>query len=197
MRKLTRDDIVDIAAYERERVGFRDHVIDVKKRRRVEVGEQVTLVFENLDTMRFQIQEMMRAERIVLDERIQAELDTYNELLPEPGQLTATLFIEVSEQARVKEVLDQMWGLDQTGTTYFQIGDGEQVMGLYEGGHSHESKISAVHYVTFAFTEPQVRAFVDGAAPVRLVVDHANYRREVVLSDDVRRSLAEDFQAAG
>ena len=109
MRKLTRDDIVDIAAYERERLEFRSHVIDVKKRRRVEVGEQVTLVFENLDTMRFQVQEIMRAERIVLDDRIQQELDIYNELLPEPGQLTATLFIEISEQARVKEVLDQMW----------------------------------------------------------------------------------------
>jgi hypothetical protein len=195
MRKLTRDDIVDIAAYERERSEFRRHVIDVKKRRRVEVGEQVTLVFENLDTMRFQIQEIMRAERIVLDERTQEELDIYNELLPEPGQLTATLFIEVSEQARVKEVLDQMWGLDQTGTTYFQIGGGERVMGLYEGGHSHESKISAVHYVTFTFTAAQVQALVDGAEPVRLIVDHPNYQRDITLSDDVRRSLAEDFQA--
>jgi hypothetical protein len=194
MRKLTRDDIVDIAAYERERLEFRSHVIDVKKRRRVEVGEQVTLVFENLDTMRFQIQEMMRVERIVLNERIQEELDTYNKLLPGPDQLSATLFIEVSEQARVKEVLDQMWGLDQTGTTYIMIGDSEQVMGLYEGGHSHESKISAVHYVTFAFTQAQVQAFVDGTSPVRLVVGHAHYQREVTLSDDVRRSLIKDFQ---
>jgi hypothetical protein len=197
MRKLTRDEIVDIAAYERERSEFRRHVIDVKKRRRVEVGEQVTLVFENLDTMRFQIQEIMRAERIVIDERIQQELDIYNELLPEPGQLTATLFIEVSTQSRVKEVLDQMRGLDQTGTTYFQVGGGERVTGLYEGGHSHESKISAVHYVTFIFTETQLQTFVEGTEPLRLIIDHSNYRREVTLSDDVRSSLSEDLQVKG
>ena len=95
----------------------------------------------------------------------------------------------------MKEVLDQMRGLDQTGTTCIKIGDTEQVMGLYEGGHSHESKISAVHYVTFAFTQAQVQMFVDGAVPVRLVVNHTNYQRDVTLTDDVRCSLAEDFQA--
>ena len=95
-RKLTLDDIADLRAYEREREDFRAHIIDLKKRRRVSVGPYITLVFENRDTMRFQIQEMARAERILTDEGIQTELDIYNPVIPEPGQLSATLFIELT-----------------------------------------------------------------------------------------------------
>ena len=85
--KLTLDDISDQRAYERERVDFRTHVIALKKCRRVHVGPIVTLVFENRDTIRFQIQEMARVEKLITDEAIQGELDTYNTLIPEAGQL--------------------------------------------------------------------------------------------------------------
>src|SRR5207253_1991591 len=88
-RKLTLDDIADQRAYERERDEFRAHIIAIKKRRRVSVGPVVTMVFENRDTMRFQIQEMARAERILTDEGIQTELDIYNPVIPEPGQLSS------------------------------------------------------------------------------------------------------------
>ena len=89
--KLTLDDISDLRAYERERAEFRRHVIELKKRRRVHVGPIVTMVFENRDTIRFQIQEMARVERLITDEAIEHELDIYNPLIPEPGRLCASL----------------------------------------------------------------------------------------------------------
>ncbi len=86
-RKLALSDISDLRAYEREREGFRDHVIALKKRRRVGVGPYVTLLFENRDTMKFQIQEMARVEKLITDEAIESELRAYNPLIPDPGEL--------------------------------------------------------------------------------------------------------------
>jgi len=93
---LTLDDIADLRAYERDRDAYRRQVIELKQRRRVAVGPIVSLVFENRETMRSQIQEMARAEKMVSDEQIQKELDVYNALIPEPGELSATLFIELT-----------------------------------------------------------------------------------------------------
>ena len=95
-RRLTLDDIADLRAYERERAEFSQHVIALKKRRRIHVGPHVTLLFENRDTIRFQIQEMARVEKILSDEGIEAELRAYNPLIPEPGTLSATLFVELT-----------------------------------------------------------------------------------------------------
>src|SRR3954453_12803271 len=104
-RKLTLDDITDLRAYERERAEFRADIIELKKRRRVGVGPFVTLVFENRDTVRFQVQEMARAERIADDDAIQAELDVYNPLIPQPGELVATMFIELTSKDELQEWL--------------------------------------------------------------------------------------------
>ena len=95
-RKLTLDDIADMRAYEREREQFRQRVIELKRRRRVGVGPHVTLVFENRDTIRFQIQEMARIERLYSDAQIEIELAVYNPLIPEAGHLSATLFVELT-----------------------------------------------------------------------------------------------------
>ena len=99
MRKLTVDDIVDHRAYERERPEFRAGIIDMKRRRRIALGDIVTIVFENTDTMRWQVQEMARAERMLTDDAIAHEVETYNELIPNPGELSGTLFIELTDDA--------------------------------------------------------------------------------------------------
>ncbi|TMK66965.1 MAG: DUF3501 family protein, partial [Actinobacteria bacterium] len=91
MRKLTVDDIADHRAYEREREEFRARIIAMKKRRRIAIGDLLSLVFENTDTMRFQVQEMARAERMLTDEQIAYEVETYNELVPDDGELSGTL----------------------------------------------------------------------------------------------------------
>ena len=111
MRKLTVDDITDLRAYERERAAFRSEIIELKRDRRIPLGDLMTVVFENRDTMRFQIQEMARAERMITDEEIALEVAVYNGLLPDDGQLSATLFLELTSDALLREWLPKLVGL--------------------------------------------------------------------------------------
>ena len=105
MRKLTTDDIVDHRAYEREREAFRAQIIDMKRRRRIALGDIVTIVFENTDTMRWQVQEMARVERMLRDDQIEHEVETYNQLIPEAGQLSGTLMLELTSDAEQRAAL--------------------------------------------------------------------------------------------
>src|SRR5688572_18912835 len=123
-RKLTLDDIADLRAYERERAGFRDRIIALKKLRRVAVGPIITVMFENRDTMRFQIQEMARVEKILTDEAIQHEVDTYNALIPEPGQLSATLFLELTSKMALVEWLPKLVGIERSVEVVIGAGEG-------------------------------------------------------------------------
>ena len=129
-RKLTIDDIADARAYERERSELRAHVIELKQRRRVSLGTVVTLMFENRDTMRYQIQEMARVERIFTDAGIQDELDVYNPLIPEPGQLCATLFIELTSDDQMREWLSKLVGIEHS--VVFRLPDGTPKFPLME-----------------------------------------------------------------
>lgn len=192
MKQLTTADVIDIAQYEKQREAFRSQIMELKKHRRVQVGDLITLVFENRDTIKFQIQEIMRAERIVNDDRIQEEVDTYNELLPGTNELSATLLVEIQDKERLREILDQFIGIDQGGTTFLEI-EGDRVGAEYEGGHSNESRVSAVHYLRFKLTPQQVERFTSGA-PVKLVIEHADYRQQTTIPEDVRASLAEDLR---
>src|SRR6266567_1563348 len=110
MRKLTVDDILDGRAYERERDEIRASIIAMKRRRRVALGELVTVVFENTETMRWQVMEMARAERMLHDEQIAREVATYNELVPDDGELSATLFLELKSEAELREWLGALVG---------------------------------------------------------------------------------------
>lgn len=193
MRPIDQRDIVDIARYEMERPAFRSRIIALKKHRRVQVGELITLVFENRDTVRFQVQEMMRAERIVTPERIQEEIDTYNQLIPGPNTLSATLLVEITDQERLRETLDRFIGIDHGGTTFLVIG-GERIEAEYEGGRSKEDRISAVHYVTFALTAGQAEAFTSVETPASIEVLHGSYAASAPVPPSVRASLAEDLQ---
>ena len=113
-RPLVIDDIEDLRTYERGRDAYRRRIIELKRRRRVAVGPIVSLLFENRETMRFQIQEMARAERMVSDEQIQEELDVYNALLPEPGELSATLFIELTDEAALRTGSRSWWAIERS-----------------------------------------------------------------------------------
>ena len=192
MQPLDRTNLVDIATYEAERPAFRERIIALKKSRRVQLGDLITLVFENRDTVRFQIQEMMRVERIIAPARIQDELDTYNQLIPAENELRATLLIEITEEERLREIMDRFIGIDHGETTYLVIG-GDRVEAEYEGGRSKEDRVSTVHYVTFALNDVQAQAFVQGDAPVSFEVCHRDYSATCVLAPDVRASLAKDL----
>ena len=191
-RSLTVADIADARAYERERDEFRSRVIELKRRRRVHLGTIVTLVFENRDTMRFQVQEMARVERIFTDEGIQAELDVYNPLIPEPGQLCATLFLELTSDDQVREWLPKLVGIERS--LVFRLTDGSEVRCAVESQHAsqltREHVTAAVHFIDFTFTPEQVAAFGEGT---ELAVDHAAYQESVVLAATTLAELQADL----
>src|SRR5262245_30836963 len=113
MAKITIDELVGLERYEQVRDQFRQQIIALKRDRRVAVGDRITFVFENHDTMLFQTQEMLRAEHIVDLDRMREELAVYNELVPAPGELSATLLIEITDSQRIREDLIALIGIDQ------------------------------------------------------------------------------------
>jgi hypothetical protein len=192
--RLTLDDIVDQRAYERERESFRAHIIELKKRRRIGIGPFVTIVFENRDTIRFQIQEMARAERMLSDEAIQTELDTYNPLIPEPGNLSATLFIELTSDDQLRGWLPKLVGIEHAPE--LRLSDGSVVRSTPDPAHAaqltREEITASVHYVSFPFTDAQVAAFAAG--PVRLAINHPNYGESVELLPATVAELLTDLR---
>jgi hypothetical protein len=175
---LTLEDIADQRAYERERDEFRSSVIAAKRLRRISVGPVVTLVFESRLTVRFQVQEMARAEKMVTDQQIQHELDVYNRLLPTPGELSATLFIELTSEEDLRTWLPRLVGIERACEIRLGSGDALSVVSsapeaTHQANLTREETTSAVHYVRFPFTEEQVRAF--GAGPAALAVNHPEY----------------------
>jgi hypothetical protein len=195
VRKLTVDDIVDHRAYERERDDFRAAVIAMKKRRRIALGDFITIVFENTDTMRFQVQEMARAERMLTDDAIAGEVATYNELIPDAGELSGTLFIELTDDAALREWLPKLRDIEFH--VHFDLGPRDarasRVTGVprVEERLTREDITSTVHYLRFPFDAAQRELLASG--PARLVVDHPEYTVWLELSDAQRAELAGDF----
>jgi hypothetical protein len=193
MRKLTVDDIKDMRAYERERDDFRRHIIELKRRRRVALGTLMSLVFENTDTMRWQVQEMARVERMLRDEQIAHEVETYNAIIPDEGELSATLMLELTSEAQLREWLPKLVGVQQS--ILVVVDDLEPVRGKPEDEArlTREDTTAAVHFLRFTFTPEHAAAFERG--PVRIVVDHPAYREEVELSGTTRQELAADLRS--
>jgi hypothetical protein len=195
--ELTLGDIADLRAYERERQEFRAHVIAVKKRRRVHVGTIQTLVFENRDTIRFQIQEMARAEKIYTDEGILHELATYNPLISRPGKLSATLFIELTSDEQLREWLPKLAGVEKRYELH--LGEGDEVEIIpgrldkeHEGTLTRDEMTASVHYLWWPVTPEQTDKLAVG--PARIVCTHPDYLEEAELSDRTRQSLVEDLR---
>jgi uncharacterized protein DUF3501 len=197
MNKVTLDEVMGLERYEQVRDAFRRRIIEMKKSRRVSVGDRVTFVFENHETMLFQIQEMVRAERIVDLDRIRDEIDVFNALIPKPSELSATMLIEITEEGRIREQLVSLIGIDEA--VRMEIGNsgrGIAVPALFEPGRSKEDKLSAVQYVRFVFGAGARAAFVDRTRPVRIIIDHPNYRQSAAVDGAVRASLAGDLETA-
>ncbi|MSO87537.1 MAG: DUF3501 family protein [Acidimicrobiia bacterium] len=195
--KLVLSDIADQRAYERERQEFRSQIIELKKRRRVHVGPVLTLVFENRDTIRFQIQEMARVEKLTTDTAIQAELDTYNPLVPSNGELCATVFIELTSEEEWREWLPNLVGIE--GCLLLQLGAGDNAprrRAIADEGHAEQltrDEITAsVHYVRWELTPAEVDLVASG--PVSLVVDHSAYQHSHILDVATVGELLIDLQ---
>jgi hypothetical protein len=191
MKKIVLDDILGFAAYEQVREKFRNNIIDKKKKRRIALGDRVSVVFENRDTVTFQIQEMLRAERITDLDKIREEIAVYNELIPDTDELSATLFLEIEDQSHLREDLLKFLGIDEA--VFLKVGE-RSIQGRFEEGHSKEDKISAVQYVRFPF-DPQARQAFRTGERAELIIDHPNYKARAVLAPDAQQSLAEDLVA--
>lgn len=189
MKKIILDDILGFSAYEKVREQFRQGIIERKKARRIAVGDKVSLVFENRDTVIFQIQEMLRAERITDLDKIREEIAVYNELIPDAGELSATMFLEIEDQTHLRDSLLKFLGIDEALS--FKIGE-SSVPGQFEEGRAKEDKISAVQYVRFRLDGGAQKALLGGAR-AELTVNHQNYQASQVLSPEQQKSLAQDL----
>jgi hypothetical protein len=190
-------DVLDQRAYERVRDDYRRAIIEHKRRRRVALGPIVTLLFESFDTVRFQVHEMARAERITTDAGIQDELDVYNRLLPERGQLSATLFVELTSDEALREWLPKLVGIERAVGFELDTGAGPRfVMAEPESTHAEaltrEAITAAVHYVRFRFDAEERRAFAVGNPT--LVSRHPAYEARVELAAETQAELLSELE---
>ncbi len=182
MRKVERGEIVDYQTYEETRGEFRERVLSAKARRRIHVGESFTFLFENAITIRYQIQEMTRAERIVKEKDILHELETYNGLLGDAGQLGCTFLIEIDDPAERAIKLRQWLHLPEH--LYVRMGDGTKIRPHFDETQRGVDRISSVQYLKFT---------VEGKIPVAVGIDYPGLESETRLTEDQRAALEEDL----
>lgn len=192
MARIERGSLLPLEAYARERIAFRARVIEHKKRRAVHLGEHVTLNFEDELTIRYQIQEMLRIERIFEETGIEDELDAYNPLVPDGSNLKATMMIEYPDVAERQRSLARLKGIEHR--VWVQVADGARVVAIADEDLERENaeKTSAVHFLRFEL-DAAMRKDLRSGAPLRFGVDHPQYQAQVAVSPAVRDALAGDL----
>src|SRR2546427_12181607 len=182
---VKRAEIVDYGAYEDMRAQFRAELMKAKELSRIHIGEYLTLLFENHLTVRYQIQEMIRAERIVRESDIAHEIDTYNELLGGEGELGCTLLIEIEDPALRDRKLREWWSLPER--IYFVLENGTRIPATFDERQRGDGRLSSVQYLKFK---------TGGAVPVALGGDLDDLRNENSLTHDQRQALRADAGGA-
>lgn len=190
VRPITRQDIKGPALYAPIRDDYRKRVIELKRPRRVVIGDRVALVFENRLTLTLQIEEIARAENLVRDEQIESEIDVYNALMPTPDSLSATLFIELPPAEDPYVALNKLVGLDEH--VVLHIGS-HAIRAQFEAGRSTEDKISAVQYTRYPLSAAARTALMTAGTKIAIEIDHPNYRHRVECPEPTRVSLAGDY----
>jgi hypothetical protein len=190
VRPLAPEDVPPLEVFERIRDELRARVIAHKAPRRVALGDRVTLLFEDRETLRWQVLEMCRVERTRDAAGVAHELAVYNELIPGPRELSATMFLEITETARIRSELDRLIGIDDS--VWLAAGE-RRVKAKFDARQLEADRISAVHYLRFTLGEADVAAFADAATPVTLRVEHPAYRAEALLAPETRASLLVDL----
>jgi hypothetical protein len=189
MQAVTLEEIKNIADYEVERDAWRPQVMALKDRRRVRVGDHLTFLFENRDTVRYQIQEMVRIERIVRTQDIEHEVATYNELIPGPGQLSASLLIEYDTPQERDVHLRELLGIEKH--VWLVVGDTAPAPALFDTRQISTDRVSSVQYVKFQLSPDHVARFQQGAA---IRVDHPYYHIDRPLTPAELAELAGDLK---
>jgi hypothetical protein len=191
MQKLKADDLLSLERYHKERPRMRAEVLAHKRDRQAPIGPNVTLYFEDRLTMRYQVQEMLRAERIFESEAIAEELEAYNPLIPDGTNLKATMMLEYPDVAERRAALERLKGIENC--VYLEVGSLARVLAHADEDleRSDETKTSAVHFLRFELDAP-MRAALKTGAPLKLGVDHEHYRHELWGSAELAKSLAVD-----
>lgn len=190
MKPVARDELLELGAYEQVRERFRARILAEKRTRYVPIGGNMTLLFENHDTVLFQIQEMLRTERITQEGAIAHEIATYNELVPGPGELSATVFIEYPNAAERERMMVRLVGIEDK---FFLAIDGVRARLVPDTRGTDPSRTMAVHYVKFVIGEAGERALSRAGAGVVLGVEHPEYRAETALTSETLASLRADL----
>lgn len=192
MKKITREEILNIYEYEKVRPQKVQEIIQLKKNRRVFIEPWVHLVFENRETVWFQIQEMIRAERMVREEEIQQEMDVYNELIPDKNELSITMFIEIPEANERKRLLPQLVGIHDH--LYFHIGSKHTIRAVADERSKEDyeyGKAAVVHFLKLKLTDDQVEDFKK--EQLRVEINHPNYRAMNLIPEEVKQELIKDL----
>jgi len=192
MEKLKVSDLWKLEDYAERRADFRKQIIAHKKLRKVHIGPNLTLLFEDRLTIQYQIQEMLRIERIFERAGIEDELDAYNPLIPDGANWKATCLIEFDDPAQRAQALVRLRGLE--AELWVQVGDLPKVVPFADEDleRENETKTSAVHFLRFELTQALVSALKQGA-PLKFGVDHPSYRYSVAVDDAVRAALVADL----
>lgn len=191
-RRITRDDIIPMAQYGKERAARRKALLPTKNLRRVEVGPHATFYFENYDTMWLQVHEMLYIERGG-EEQVADELRAYNPLIPQQGELVATLMFEIDDPGVRARILRQLTAIEETA--FIDIG-GERIRASFESDverTAEDGKTSAVHFLRFGFTSAQIARFQNASVPAMIGFTHMNYGHMSILRAETRAELAKDF----
>jgi len=193
MNKLSRDDLFSLEQYAEARPAFREKVLEHKKNRRLDLGTNAALYFEDRLTMQYQVQEMLRIERIFEAEGINEELEAYNPLIPDGTNWKATFMVEFPDIAERKAMLSQLVGIENR--VYVHVADFERVYAIADEDleRADEEKTSAVHFLRFELPPEQIAALKSGASLIA-GIDHENYHVEVSpVPDNIRTSLVNDL----
>ena len=191
--KLTRDDLMSLEVYSGERGDFRSKVLAHKRNRRVALGTNAALYFEDRLTMQYQVQEMLRIERIFEAAGIQEELDAYNPLIPDGSNWKATFMVEFPEEEERRAMLKQLLGIEDR--VYAQVAGFERVFAIADEDleRADDEKTSAVHFLRFELPGEHVAGLKEGAA-LNAGIDHPNYTVEIApVADNIRHSLLSDL----
>ena len=192
MNMLKRQDLLTLEEYAEKRSTIRKDTIDIKKSRELNLGEHIRLLFENQQTVQYQIQEMLRIEKIFEASGIQEELDVYNSLIPEGSNLKATMMIEYEDVDERTKALSNLIGVERS--IYFKVGNHQKVFAICNEDLERETdvKTSAVHFMRFEFNQSMINDFVTGSI-VKVGAEHPNYPCEATLETRTQDALNQDF----
>ena len=191
---LERQDLLTLEEYAEKRSSIRQETIQVKKLREVHLGSHIRMIFENKQTVQYQIQEMLRIEKIFESSEIQDELDVYNALVPNGSNLKATMMIEYPDVAERVEALSRLIGVEKS--IYFQVDGHDKVFPICNEDLERETdvKTSAVHFMRFEFDQNMIADFVSGS-DIKVGSAHPNYDYETSLDSQSQEALSEDFNS--